>query len=55
MVKIEIYLKQLTDGSWIAGCFALEIQVEAGTPRQALVNFGNVLRRIKKEKVEELI
>ena len=52
---LEVYLKQVSDGTWIAGCMKLETMAEAGTPRQALVNFANKLKRIKKEKLEEAI
>ena len=51
----EVYLKRLSDGTWLAGCMKLEIMAEAGTPRQALVNFANKLKRIKKDKLEEAL
>ena len=54
-MNLIIYLERLSDGRWMAGCLVLDLFAEAGTPRQALVNFANKLKRIKKEKLEEAI
>lgn len=51
----EVYLKQLSDKNWIAGCLALGIMAEASTSRQALVNFASKVKRIKKEKLEDAL
>ncbi len=51
---LQVYLKEVSSGDWVAGCMALDIMAEAGTSRQALVSFANKLKRIKKEKLEEI-
>ena len=54
MTDFVLHLRSTAFG-WICWNKGLGIRVQAGTSRQALVAFGNALKRVKKEKVEAML